>query len=158
MSSMRRKDKEIKDKVVNEEILLQNLVGRLGTSVDGIPYVVPMNFAYVKDKIYLHSHQDGKKVIEIKKNPKVCFEVDSGEMIEGDAPCDYSWRYHSVIVQGTARIVTDPAEKLATLKIISNKYAFGKGDQITAETIEKNTALIAIIIDVESMTGKKSSV
>ena len=59
---MRRKEKEITEKAVQEEILRQAEVGRLGTAVDGVPYVVPMNFCYVEDTIYLHSFKDGKKI------------------------------------------------------------------------------------------------
>ncbi|HUV33477.1 MAG TPA: pyridoxamine 5'-phosphate oxidase family protein, partial [Candidatus Desulfaltia sp.] len=96
MSSMRRKEKEITERVVIEEILRENQVGRLGTAVGGEPYIVPMNYAYVQGRILMHTHRDGKKVRDIKANPRVCFQVDSGEMIEGDDPCGYSWEYKSV--------------------------------------------------------------
>ena len=90
MSSMRRKEKEITERAVIEEILRENQVGRLGTAVGGEPYIVPMNYAYVQGRILMHTHRDGKKVRDINANPRVCFEVDSGEMIEGDDPCGYS--------------------------------------------------------------------
>ncbi len=51
MSGMRRKEKEITEKVIQEEILRQAEVGRLGTAIDGSPYIVPMNFCYVEDTI-----------------------------------------------------------------------------------------------------------
>jgi nitroimidazol reductase NimA-like FMN-containing flavoprotein (pyridoxamine 5'-phosphate oxidase superfamily) len=156
MSVMRRKEKEIKDKSVMEEILRQNLVGRLGTAVNGFPYVVPMNYAYIKDKIFLHTHRDGKKIKDIQQNPKVCFEVDSGQMIEGELPCDYSWEYYSVIVQGEATLIEDKNEKLKTLQIISDKYAFGKSNKITSEMVERYNALTVIQIDINQMSGKKS--
>lgn len=156
MVSMRRKDKEITEKILIEEVLRENEVGRLGTSVDGRPYVVPMNFAYRKGKLYLHSHREGKKVKDIEKNPHVCFEVDSGEMVEGAKPCDYSWKYRSVIVYGKASIVFDPEQKLEALKIISDRYAWGKGSKLTLKMVEKLEDLVCIRIDIEEMTGKKS--
>jgi hypothetical protein len=156
MSSMRRKEKEITEKAVLKEILLEKLVGRLGTSLNNKPYVVPMNYAYRAGKIYLHTHKDGKKVKNILSNPQVCFEVDDGEIIEAEEPCNFSWKYHSVIAEGNARIVTEPGEKLAALKIISNKYSFGKGDRLDIETIKKYENLLIIEITVNKMTGKKS--
>ncbi len=156
MSSMRRKEKEITEKAVLEEILLEKLVGRLGTSVNNNPYVVPMNFAYRAGKIYLHTHKDGKKVKNILANPRICFEVDDGKMIEAEEPCNFSWSYHSVIVHGNARIVTEPEEKLAALKIISDKYSFGKGERLTLKSIEKYESLWIIEINIDKMTGKKS--
>jgi nitroimidazol reductase NimA-like FMN-containing flavoprotein (pyridoxamine 5'-phosphate oxidase superfamily) len=154
--SMRRKEKEITEKVIKEEILRQTEVGRLGLAIDGAPYIVPLNFCYVKDKIYLHSHKDGKKMQEIRKNPYVCFEVDEGEIITGEKPCDYSWMYTSVIAYGKATIVEDEAERLKGLRLISNKYSPGKGSMITEELIGKFKHLWIVRIDVDEMTGKKS--
>lgn len=156
MSGMRRKEKEITEKVVIEEIFRQHEVGRLATAVDGEPYIVPMNFAYITDKFYLHSHKDGTKMANIKKNPRVCFEVDSGEIITGENPCDYSWRYKSAIAYGTARIIENEDERLKALKIISEKYSFGKGKLITPEVLANFKPLMLIEIKVDKMTGKQS--
>lgn len=153
---MRRIDKEITEKVILEEILKQNQVGRLGTSVNDVPYIIPMNFVYIKDRIFLHTHRAGKKVQNIRENPLVCFEVDSGELIENDLPCNYSWNYFSVIVYGKARIVEDYELKYKALKIISDKYAFGKSNKLTLELVKKLESLIIIQIDIKHMTGKKS--
>jgi len=156
MSGMRRKEKEVTEKVVQEEILRQAEVGRLGTAIDGSPYIVPINFCYVEDMIYLHSFRDGKKIRGIQSNPRVCFEVDEGEIITGEDPCAYSWRYTSVVANGKATIVEDEDERLRGLRFISDKYSPGKGKLITPETMEKNKHLWIIRIDIDEMTGKKS--
>ena len=154
--SMRRKEKEITEKVIKEEILRQTDVGRLGLVIDGAPYIVPMNFCYIGDKIYLHSHKDGTKMKEIRNSPLVSFEVDDGEIITGENPCDYSWRYTSVVAKGKATIVEDQAERLKGLKLISDKYSPGKGATITEELIGKFKHLWIVRIDVDELTGKKS--
>lgn len=156
MSDMRRKDKEIEEKVVIEEIFRQNEVGRLATAVNGEPYIVPMNFAYISDKIYLHTHKDGKKVKDIQKNSRVCFEVDNGDIVIGENPCDYSWSYRSAIAFGDAKIVKLKEERITALKIISEKYSFGKGRLITPELLEKFDHLWIIEINIDKMTGKTS--
>jgi len=156
MSTMRRGEKEIKERAVLEEILRENQVGRLGTAVDGRPYVVPMNFVYTNGSIILHTHRDGKKVKDIQRNPRVCFEVDSGEIIAGDDPCGYSWRYRSVIADGTAAIIEDPGEKLKALRLLSDKYAFGKGRRLDREKVTGFNDLVVVEIKVDEMTGKKS--
>jgi nitroimidazol reductase NimA-like FMN-containing flavoprotein (pyridoxamine 5'-phosphate oxidase superfamily) len=153
---MRRREKEIKEKAVLEEILKENQVGRLGTAVDGRPYVVPMNYVYTNDRIILHTHRDGKKVKDIQRNPHICFEVDSGEIMEGDDPCEYSWRYRSVIANGTATLIEEPEEKLKALRLLSDKYAFGKGRRLSLEKLSKFRDLIVVEIIVDEMTGKKS--
>jgi nitroimidazol reductase NimA-like FMN-containing flavoprotein (pyridoxamine 5'-phosphate oxidase superfamily) len=153
---MRRREKEIKEKAVLEEILRENQVGRLGTAVDGHPYVVPMNFVYTNGRIILHTHRDGKKVKNVQRNPRVCFEVDSGEIMEGDDPCGYSWRYRSVIANGTAVIIEEPEERLKALRLLSDKYAFGKGWSLDLENVKRYNDLLVIEIKVDEMTGKRS--
>jgi len=153
---MRRREKEIKEKAVLEEILRENQVGRLGTAVDGRPYVVPMNYVYTNDRIILHTHRDGKKVKDIQRNPLVCFEVDSGDIMKGDDPCEYSWRYRSVIANGTATLIEEPEEKLKALRLISDKYAFGKGRRLNLEKLSKFRDLVVVEIIVDEMTGKKN--
>jgi nitroimidazol reductase NimA-like FMN-containing flavoprotein (pyridoxamine 5'-phosphate oxidase superfamily) len=158
MPGMRRKDKEITDKSVIEEVLRENDVGRLAMAVDNQPYVVPLNYLYHGGKIYFHSHKDGTKMGNIVKNPRVCFEVDSGEIVKGEKPCDFTWKYMSAIVKGKASIVTDPAKKLNILKLISDKYSPGKGKLLTEEDMAKNPQLAIVEIAIEEMTGKRSPV
>jgi nitroimidazol reductase NimA-like FMN-containing flavoprotein (pyridoxamine 5'-phosphate oxidase superfamily) len=158
MSGMRRKDKEITEKAVIEEILRENDVGRLATSVDDQPYVIPINYVYFDGKVFFHSHKDGAKMRNISKNPRVCFEVDSGEIVKSEKPCDYAWKYLSVIVRGKASLISDPGRRLMVLKRLSDKYARGKGKMLTAEDLEKNPQLVLVEINVDEMTGKKSPV
>jgi uncharacterized protein len=158
MSGMRRKEKEITDKVVIEEILREQEVGRIATSVDDRPYLVPINYVYSNNKIMFHSHKDGMKMTNIAKNPRVCFEVDSGEIVKGNKPCDYTWKYLSVIVNGKAKVITDPEKRLNALQQLSDKYAPGKGKSLTVEDMTKNPHLSLVEISIEAMTGKKSPV
>jgi nitroimidazol reductase NimA-like FMN-containing flavoprotein (pyridoxamine 5'-phosphate oxidase superfamily) len=50
--------------------------GRLASVEDGQPYVVPVSFAVDGDYAYLFS-MPGQKVDRMRKNPRVCLEVDS---------------------------------------------------------------------------------
>lgn len=50
--------------------------GRLASAQDGQPYVVPVSFAVDGDYAYLFS-MPGQKVDRMRKNPRVCLEVDN---------------------------------------------------------------------------------
>ena len=58
-----------------EDVLRQNLVGRIGAHAYGRTYVVPITYAYDGRAIYGHSGE-GMKLHMMRKNPRVCFEVD----------------------------------------------------------------------------------
>ena len=58
-----------------ETLVKQPLVGRIGCHAKDVTYVVPISFAY--DGAYIYGHTfEGMKVDMMRKNPKVCFQVD----------------------------------------------------------------------------------
>jgi hypothetical protein len=156
MTSLRRADKEIKAPGEVEAVLMEAEVGRLGTCADGLPYVVPLSYAYSDGRILFHGASEGKKMREIARNPRVCFEVDVAELMPAEDPCNFNFRYKSVIANGTARVIEDVDERIDGLKLIVEKYAPGMGDRITEETIDRLKNLAVVEIKIDEMVGKKS--
>jgi len=58
-----------------ENVLMQQIVGRLGCHAHGITYVVPVSYAYDGRFIYGRSFE-GLKISMMRNDPKVCFQVD----------------------------------------------------------------------------------
>ena len=73
-----------------EHLLESQVVGRIGCHAEGRTYVVPVTYAYQGGMIWGHTGE-GLKVQMMRKNPRVCFEVDQMDDMA-------NWR--SVIVQG----------------------------------------------------------
>jgi hypothetical protein len=57
------------------ELLQRVSIGRLACSLDHQPYIVPVAFSYEPGCIYVFSTV-GQKIEWMRKNPKVCLEVD----------------------------------------------------------------------------------
>ena len=68
---------EIKSKDKIKKFLDTESTGRIA-SIDenGYPQIIPMNFIFLDDAIYMHSHIRGEKLQNIRRNEKVGFEVD----------------------------------------------------------------------------------
>lgn len=59
-----------------EKLISQQIIGRIGCHADDTTYVVPISYAY--DGTYVYGHTfEGMKINMMRKNPKVCFEVDN---------------------------------------------------------------------------------
>ena len=155
---MQRLDKEIKDKNVIINILKEAKIGRLGTCTNGEPYIVPLSFVYNDNKISFHCAKQGKKLSNIIKNPRVCFEVDMGELMQAEKPCDFSFKYQSVIAQGTAKISTELNKKFEILMLLTEKYASYKKSQMTKEIVSKYKNMAVVEIEIDEISGKKSPV
>ena len=120
---------EIKSKEKIIEFLNQQETGRV-CSIDkeGFPQIIPMNFVYANDAIYMHSHPRGEKLENMSKNPKVGFEADQSlEFLPSyfTSPTDASQAdtlYISVVIKGSASQVSDPKEKAMALNELMKKY------------------------------------
>lgn len=120
---------EIKSKERLIEFLNNQETGRI-CSIDkeGYPQIIPMNFVYTNDTVYMHSHTKGEKLENIKQNSKVGFEVDQSlEFLPSyfTHPKDASQAdtlYISVVIKGTGTIVTDRNEKTLALNALMKKY------------------------------------
>lgn len=155
---MRRSDKEITNEEEVEEILSNALVGRLGTCLNNIPYITPVNFVYDKDKIYFHSAHEGRKIENIKYNQQVCFEIDEIiSIIPGRRmPCGSTTEYKSIIIFGEIQIVTDIEEKTFALNKLIEKYA------PQSPKLSSSSGAIArtnvLVIGIKEMTAKQSPI
>ena len=153
MHTMRRSEREIKDPQAVRAIMEEARVCRIGLSDGGMPYVVPMNFGLGENCIYLHCAAEGKKLDIIRRNDRVCFEMDLfREVILGQSACGCSARYESVIGFGRAAIVGEPSEKRAALDRIMEHYGV-QGKFIYPDDILEKTTVIRIAI--ESLTAKR---
>jgi len=87
-----------------------------------------MNFVFLNDAIYIHSHVKGEKLDNISRNNKVGFEADRElEFLPSyfEDPHDASLAdtlYISVVIKGIGSFVTDRKEKTLALNGLMEKY------------------------------------
>lgn len=151
---MRRSDKEIKNQKMIEWILQEAEIVRVSFSDDNQPYLVPMNFGYGENCIYLHSAPEGRKIDILKKNNRVCFQVDvHAQIVENATPCNWGMHYFSVIGVGRAYFLDKIKDKKDSLDVIMKKYSSNSSFNYSEEELKSVTV---IKIEIDQLTGKKS--
>jgi nitroimidazol reductase NimA-like FMN-containing flavoprotein (pyridoxamine 5'-phosphate oxidase superfamily) len=144
---MRRKDKEIEDAKVIEALLATAEVCRLAMVDRGEPYVVPVNYGYRDKALYIHSAPAGRKIDILRKNSRVCFEVESAcEITRHPDPCHWGARARSVIGYGRVEILTDDAEKRRGLDIIMAHYGKAEGN-VYEEGQVRSVVILKVVIE-----------
>ena len=136
----------------SERVLLSELVGRIGCSVSGKVYIVPVAYAFDGNFIYAHS-KEGLKIKMMRKNPKVCFEVESRENLA-------NWR--TVIVWGNYRELKTPVEIGKGMKILNDRfgpYSLSESVKPTPygdipRNIERENRPVVYRISIEEISGK----
>lgn len=92
--------------VLADYILRQSHSGRINTLGKDGPYSVPVNCGYARGKMVIHSNKNGLKVLNIKENPNVSFDVEwfwDGE----------TW--YAVTIEGKAKLLP-PAEGIEAMQ------------------------------------------
>jgi len=152
---------EIKSKDKIKEFLNNESTGRIASlDEDGYPQIIPMNFVFIDNVIYMHSHTRGEKLQNIQKNDKVGFEVDKNlEFLPSyfSDPNDASLAdtfYISVVIKGKATIVTDKNEKTLALNGLMKKYQPEGGYEPINTQMNVLDEVAVIKINPNSIRGK----
>ena len=133
-----------------KELLKRVTVGRLGSSLNNQPYVVPICFSFIPEKncLYLFSTV-GQKIKWMRENPKVCLEVD-------EIASRANWT--SVVVNGKYIELHEPkfsVERQKALQVLSEYSNWWRTplaerrEQVSDEEIEP----VFFRIDVSSISG-----
>jgi len=152
---------EIKSKEKISEFLNEEHVGRIASlDKDGFPQIIPMNFVFLNDCIYMHTHTKGEKLNNIKENQKVGFEVDRElEFLPSyfEDPKDASLAdtlYISVVVKGEAKIIDDKSEKTLALNGLMKKYQPEGGYEPIRQDMQVLDEVAIIKVTPKTIRGK----
>ena len=136
-----------------EKLLREEDIGYLGLSLDGYPYVVPLNYHYDNGRIVFHCGLKGKKLDYLKTNPRVCYTVGrqlggvrehaSGNLCHVDSD--------SVICYGRARMLDEIEERQAALNAFNRRFKPEAAD-VPLERV-MNCCMVEIM--VAEMTGRQ---
>jgi nitroimidazol reductase NimA-like FMN-containing flavoprotein (pyridoxamine 5'-phosphate oxidase superfamily) len=94
-----------------EEVLKENVLGRIGCNDGKKTYIVPVNYVYDGKYIIAHSVA-GMKIRMMRKNPDVCFEVDEMKSFT-------NWK--SVIAWGEYQELKNERDRYYALKLFVDR-------------------------------------
>ena len=148
-----------KDRII--KFLSEESTGRI-SSIDkeGFPQIIPMNFVFLNNSVYMHSHIRGEKIENIKRNSKVGFEIDRNlEFLPSyfSDPDDASLAdtlYISVVMKGEAILVEDRKEKVLALNGLMKKYQPEGRYTPMREDMDVLDATAVIKVTPKEMNGK----
>ena len=152
---------EIKSYEKIKEFLEDEHVGRVSSiDANGFPQIIPMNFVFRNDAVYMHSHVRGEKLDNISRNNKVGFEADRElEFLPSyfEDPRNASLAdtlYISIVIKGIASFVSDREEKTMALNGLMEKYQPEGNYDPLESTMRVLDAVSVIKIVPTSLHGK----
>ncbi len=154
---MRRIKQEISDKGIIEEILEKSEICRLGFMDQDRAYVLPFNYGYQDNHIYIHCAKEGKKIDLIKKNNTVGIEIEQTSRIQrNQKACKWTTIYRSVVGYGEVEIITNDDGKRQGLDIIMKHNGADENTDLNYDQQHLDSVSI-LKIRITEITGKQSS-
>lgn len=131
-------------------LLESQFIGRIGCHVNGETYIVPVNYVYQNNAIYVQSGE-GKKIDMLRANPRVCFQVDE---------IDSMFKWKSVILWGNFEELSNMERQQVMqgliLRIMPNTNEAGR-NPAHAINPQLRDSLIVFRINIEHATGRYES-
>jgi len=135
-----------------DDVLHREMVGRIGCYANHKLYIVPITYVYDGECIYAHS-KEGMKIETMRKNPDVCFEVETVENMA-------NWR--SVILWGKFEELKEKRTQERGIKLLKDRFmpvvtsetANRPHDMRAPHIIEKETKAIVYRITIEERSGR----
>lgn len=153
---MRRKDRELTREDALRIVRAAPFAVLSTAGADSRPYGVPVNAVYLDGAIYFHGTTGtSRKADNLAGNPAVslCFTA-----YERCVPGEYSTDYACAVVDGTAELVTDEAERTRAFVAISRAHAQGDNDEVHLERISKGGAYARVWrVRILQLSGKSRS-
>lgn len=152
---MRKHNQEITDVKIIEEILSYSEICRIAMMDGDKPYILPFNYGYENNSIYIHCAPEGKKIDLLKINSSVCFEIEhTAELLKAEKACKWSTRYRSIVGYGEVRIISEFDQKKRGWEIIMRS----NGAEGALEFEKKHVDAVAILkLEISSLNAKQSS-
>ena len=152
---MRRKDREITDKNEIMDIIGRSKVIRIAFTGEEYPYVLPFNFGYEEKNgslsLFFHCTREGRKLDILQNRPEVSFEMDGDHvLLEGDAPCRYSYAYGCVMGRGVVEFLREDEEKMHALRRIM-LHQTGRDADFTPGMVR---SVCVLCLKVEAISAK----
>lgn len=123
--------------------------------LDNKPFVQPINFGRIGDKIYLHGSHQNRMTAAIIDSGEVCLNVT---LLDGmkltKSAFHHSVNYRSVVAFGKTREITDNTKKMEALKAIINHFVPDRWEHCRPPNEKELKATRVTEITIESASAK----
>ena len=136
------------DEKAARKLLKEQKLGHLGCVLEsGEPYVVPVNYLFRDDEIYIHC-LPGQKLDALRANGKVCLQVEK---------IGKSCRWQSAIAFGEFQEVKRTNKKIEILKEFSTRFEHLTPVEAMMEEQWNLGGLVVFRLNIKRITGMSES-
>jgi nitroimidazol reductase NimA-like FMN-containing flavoprotein (pyridoxamine 5'-phosphate oxidase superfamily) len=136
-------------------ILDEALICHVGFVEGGQPYVIPINFARMDDRIILHGAKASRLLKHIEAGHPVCVEATLVDgLVLARSVFHHSVNYRSVVLFGTGHGIEDEQEKMAALEAVTEHLIPGRWKEARHPNKKEMKATRVVAIQIDEASAK----
>lgn len=145
-----------RDQVV--ALLDRSSLCHVGLVTEDQPFVIPTLYARVGEELMLHGSVASRLVRHVRTGAPICVTVTEVDgLVLARSAFETSMNYRSVVVLGTGREVTEPDERLAALRAISEAVLPGRWDDVRPPNDMELRRTMVVAVAIEQCSAKVST-
>jgi nitroimidazol reductase NimA-like FMN-containing flavoprotein (pyridoxamine 5'-phosphate oxidase superfamily) len=142
------------DRADLDAVLDAGFVCHLGVVVDGVPMVVPTVYGRDGRHLYLHGSVASRSLVA-SPGAAICVTVTHVDgLVLARSVFEHGVNYRSAMIYGVPRVVTDPDEKLAGLRRLTEHAAPGQWDYARRPNRKELAATTLLALSLEEASVK----
>jgi nitroimidazol reductase NimA-like FMN-containing flavoprotein (pyridoxamine 5'-phosphate oxidase superfamily) len=153
-TTTRRDDRGSFDRAAAYAILDEGLVAHVGFVVDAKPFVIPMVYGRVEDRLLLHGSVATRLTRTLAQGVAVCVTVTLIDgLVVARSQFHHSINYRSVVIIGQARRTTDEGDAAQFLEAVVDQVIPGRSAEARPgnRTEHRQTSVIEVPIETASV-------
>ena len=137
------------------DILDAGKVCHVGFTLDDQPYVVPMSYGRLGDQLLIHGSVASRMMKSLAAGLRCCVTVTHLDgLVYARSTFNSSMNYRSVMVFGTARLITDIDEKRKGIQALVDHLMPGRRADLRKSTIKELNATSLLALPIETFSSK----
>lgn len=143
------------DKEQVHAILDEGFVCHVGFAVDAQPYVIPTLYARAGERVYFHGSAASRMLRSAGEGVQVCLTVTLVDgFVLARSAFHHSMNYRSVVVLGSARLVSDDGEKREALRLFTNHIVPERWEEVRQPTDQELKATSVLALELSEVSAK----
>jgi nitroimidazol reductase NimA-like FMN-containing flavoprotein (pyridoxamine 5'-phosphate oxidase superfamily) len=138
-----------------ESILDRGLVAHVAFVERGEPVCIPMLYARVGDKLYIHGSRASRAMRLLAAGAPACLTVILMQgLVLARSAFEHSANYESVVAFGRFEEIDDPAERLDALAAFTDKLLPGRFSEVRPPNAKEMKGTMVLAMPIDQVSAK----
>jgi nitroimidazol reductase NimA-like FMN-containing flavoprotein (pyridoxamine 5'-phosphate oxidase superfamily) len=152
---VRESDRGVYDRDTINRILDEGFLCHVGFIMDAQPFVIPTSYGRNGDVLYIHGSAASRMLRNLDKGIPACVTVTLLDgLVLARSVFNHSMNYRSVVILGTATLISNPEEKLAALLTLSEHILPGRWNDSRQPNEKELKATSVLRIRIDEFSAK----